>query len=112
FGNMFLYDGAEFRMVARHNPPPAYDEWVRGGLWSREEHAHPNTPLARVARDGSIIHIADLSQELSYVESNSRIVALVDLAGARTFLGAPILHQEGLVGAITIYRQEVRPFSE
>jgi GAF domain-containing protein len=112
FGNMFLYDGGKFQMVARHNPPSAYDQWVRGGLWSRQERAHPNTPLTRIARDRSIIHIADLSQELSYVEGNSRIVALVDLAGARTFLGVPILNEDGLVGAITIYRQEIRPFSE
>src|SRR5262249_48116123 len=37
---------------------------------------------------------------------------LVDLAGARTILGVPMLKDEELVGAIGIYRQEVRPFTD
>jgi hypothetical protein len=38
-------------------------------------------------------------------------VALVELAGARTFLVVPMLKESKLVGAIAIYRQEVRPFT-
>ena len=39
-------------------------------------------------------------------------VALADLAGARTYLCVPMLKEKELVGAITIYRQEVRPFTD
>src|SRR6516225_8870090 len=39
-------------------------------------------------------------------------VAAVELAGARTFLGVPMLKGKELIGAIGIYRQEVRPFTD
>jgi GAF domain-containing protein len=47
-----------------------------------------------------------------YREGNSLIVAFVDLAGARTFLIAPMIKENELVGTIAIYRQEVRPFTD
>jgi adenylate cyclase len=40
------------------------------------------------------------------------LVALVDKGGARTLLIVPMLKEHTLVGAIAIYRQEVRPFTE
>ena len=39
------------------------------------------------------------------------VVAIADLAGARTILNVPMLKEDVLVGAIAIYRQEVRPFT-
>src|SRR5262249_39844968 len=39
-----------------------------------------------------------------------RIVAAVETAGVRTVVVVPMLKDEELVGAIAIYRQEVRPF--
>src|SRR5262249_50785218 len=39
-------------------------------------------------------------------------VALVESAGARTFLFVPMLKEGELVGVIGIYRQEVRPFTD
>ena len=37
---------------------------------------------------------------------------LADLAGARTLMIVPMLKEDELIGAITIFRQEVRPFTE
>ena len=59
-----------------------------------------------------LLHIPDLRVDESYrIEVNPRIVALVESAGARTHLVVPMLKDEELVGAIAIYRQEVRPFT-
>src|SRR5262249_44943693 len=59
-----------------------------------------------------VVHIPDLTADQSYVDRDSRIVALVESAGARSLLAVPMLKENELVGAIAIYRQEVRPFSE
>ena len=66
----------------------------------------------RLSRTKRVIHIHDLRQDQSYLEGNKRIVSLVDTAGARTHLVVPMLKEDELIGAIVIYRQEVRPFTD
>ena len=110
FGNMFLFEHDTFRLVAQHNPPHAYAEWVRQGQWSWKQ-THPNTPLNRIAKAKGVVHVVDYRGDPSYLARDPRMIALVELGGARTFLGMPILKDGKLAGAITIYRQEVQAFS-
>jgi adenylate cyclase len=58
------------------------------------------------------VHVADLRLEKTYKAGFAPLVALVDKGGARTLLIVPMLKEHTLVGAIAIYRQEVRPFTE
>jgi GAF domain-containing protein len=112
FGNMFSYDGANFRIVAHHNASPEYDDWLRSNhRWSRDR-VHPETPLAQIARNKTIVQIENLKEGAAYVAGDPRIVALVELGGARAFAGVPIVNEGTLIGAITIYDQEVRPFTD
>jgi signal transduction histidine kinase/uncharacterized membrane protein len=110
-GNLFLREQDSFRAVARHGAPAAYAEFRQ-----REPvidiRNHPDIPLARVARTKEVVHIHDLAAEQAYIERNHPMVALVELAGARTLLTVPMLKEGELVGAIVIYRQEVRPFND
>jgi GAF domain-containing protein len=110
-GNLFLRDQDSFRAVARHGAPAAYAEFRQ-----REPvidiRNHPDVPLARIARTKEVVHIHDLAAEQAYIERNHLMVALVELAGARTLLTVPMLKEGELVGAIAIYRQEVRPFND
>jgi GAF domain-containing protein len=111
FGNMFLREGDTFRAVAVHGPTTTYVEQYR-----REPLLDPvilrNTPLARVGSSKEVLQIFDLREDRSYAEQNPRIVALVESAGARTVLGVPMLKEDVLIGAIFIYRLEVRPFTD
>ena len=50
--------------------------------------------------------------DLSYLAKNSRILALVDTAGARTFMYVPMLKDGEVIGVIAMYRLQVRPFSD
>src|SRR4029453_18438646 len=69
-------------------------------------------PLAKLARTKEVTHIVDLKTERGYIERDPRVLALVDFASIRTMLLVPMLKEDELIGAIVIYRQEVRPFTD
>ena len=72
----------------------------------------PLTPLGRVATTKKVVHVSDLAQERAYKERDPAAVRLVELARARSVIVVPMLLEGELVGAISIYRQEVRPFTD
>jgi GAF domain-containing protein len=108
FGMLYLWEGDAFRTVAFHNVPLAFME-VRKRAPFRPG---PNTTTARMVQTKKAVHVADLAAEQSYVEQVSHTVPAVELGGVRTLLMVPMLKEDKLVGAITIYRQEVRPFTD
>src|SRR5215469_2054277 len=112
FGNLFLYENNSFRAVALFGAPPAYAERrQREPVFSIRE-LRQDLGLVRCANTKQIIHITDLTAEQAYIDRDPRMVALVELAGARTFLIVPMLRENELIGAVAIYRQEVRPFTD
>src|SRR5262249_39613949 len=72
----------------------------------------PELPLGRIAHTRHIVHIADIRTEPAYVDGSPTFVQLADAGGARTLLLVPMLKEKELIGAISIYRQEVRPFTD
>src|SRR5262249_25692594 len=57
-------------------------------------------------------NIPDMAAERAYIERDPVVVALVEKAGARSLVGVPMLKEGELIGAITVFHQEVRPFTE
>jgi GAF domain-containing protein len=105
FANLALVQGGEFRMVAMHGAPRAFED-----LRLRRDPKIPMggiTPLGRLFETKRIIHIADVTAEEPFASS-----AVAKLAGARTLVGVPMFKDNELIGAISIYRQEVRPFTD
>jgi signal transduction histidine kinase len=105
FANLALVQGSEFRMVAMHGAPRAFED-----LRLRRDPKIPMggiTPLGRLFETKRIIHIADVTAEEPFASS-----AVAKLAGARTLVGVPMFKDNELIGAISIYRQEVRPFTD
>jgi len=109
FGNLVLYENDAFRMAAMHGAPPEFAE-KRG----REPiiHPSPKSPLFRVAKTRQLLHIIDLRIDEAYVDGDLPTRAFVELAGTRTIVVVPMLKDDKLIGAIGIYRQEVRPFTD
>ena len=107
FGNMLLFEGGAFRTVALHNAPPAFAEARRRTPVLRPL---PGTGLERVIATKQTVETADAQAEPAYHADPDR-AAFLKLAGARTFVTVPMLKGNELVGAIAIYRQEVRPFT-
>jgi two-component system NtrC family sensor kinase len=109
FGNLFLREGHAFRAVAVHSNKQGYDLRRNPVVDLRD---NPGVPLDRLVNTKQVIHMPDLRTDQSYIGKNARIVSLVEVAGARTFLTVPMLKDDELIGAIVIYRQEVRPFTD
>ena len=110
FGHVLLYDGERYHAAHLHDVPPSYRRfWEQNGPIRP---SHPDTGLARLARTIQVAHILDLKADTAYAERDPLRVAAVDLALARTFLAVPMVKENQLVGAIIIYRQEVRRFTD
>jgi GAF domain-containing protein len=108
FGMLYRYDGTFFHAVAFFGVPVAYADYLK------HEPIYPSLKngLGRVLQTKHPIHIADVTAEQGYREREPLRVATVELAGARTLVAVPMLKESEFVGAIVIFRQEVRPFSE
>ena len=86
FGVLMLYEDAQFRVAAAHNPPPAFAELRR-----RQPEIRSSGLVARVAVTKRLLHIADCTEDPSYKQGDDDFVAFVDLCGVRTLLDAPLL---------------------
>jgi two-component system NtrC family sensor kinase len=108
FGNLWLRDGNGFRAVAMHGAPAAYEKARLRALVQ----PGPNTGLGRVLQTKRAIQIRDVTAHAGYSERDPMRVSAVELGGVRTLLVVPMVKDDEVTGAIAIYRQEVRPFTE
>jgi GAF domain-containing protein len=109
YGALWLCEGDAFRCVAIHGglPEPFAAVQQRGVF-----RPSPEIALARVAKTRQTVQIADLRTNQGYLDREPLSVAAVELAGIRTLMAAPMLQGGKLVGVISIYRREVRPFTD
>src|SRR5262245_32004756 len=108
FGALWLYDGNDFRSAALHDVPADFVEFWRRG----PHHPSPGSGLARIVQTKRTVHIADLKEEDGYLKRDRLVVTGVELGGIRSLLLVPMLKEDQFIGAIGIYRQEVRPFTD
>ncbi len=108
FGFMLRYDGEAFHTVASLCSVAAYSAEMRRGPLRPDA----DSALGLVARTGQVAQIADTTAHRLYAERNPIFVAAAELGGIRTIVAVPMLKDDQLIGAITIYRQEVRPFTD
>src|SRR5262249_34460710 len=101
FGMLIRYvDGAFVTQVMVGAPPVLVD-----ALLHKPFKPPPGIPLDRVLRTKKLVHTLDAAEEQHKPLS-------AELAGARTHIVVPMLKDDELIGVISIYRQEVRPFSD
>ena len=109
FSLLYLSEGDVFRTVSLYGVPPAFAEQRRLNPILRPS---PGTALGRVFATKQMAYIPDVMAEPAYQNDPLRRATFLDLAGARTVVCVPMLKDNQVVGAISIYRQEVRPFTE
>src|SRR5262245_48698237 len=110
YGTLWLCAGEGFRAVALHGGlPEAFTAPLRDGrVW----YPGQAVAIARVAKTRKTAQVADLSKDQGYRDRSPLQVAAVELAGIRTLVVVPMLKESIMVGAIAIYRREVRPFTD
>jgi GAF domain-containing protein len=107
FGTLWTYDGEHMHAAAVLGATPRYTEFLRAAPHSPSPVAHQ--PLLGGA---PVVHIADVSAHESYHSGSALPNALVDLGGVRTLLAVPLRKDGALLGVFSIYRSEVRPFTD
>ena len=107
FGGLFRYENGAFRGVAGIGVPEGLLVSASAG-----SHRAANTDLEELVASRQPIHSPDLRQNASYLAGDPFIVGAVERGGARAALLVPLVKEHNLIGALAIYRQEVRPFTD
>ena len=103
-----IYDGERFKRAAERDVPDALAAYLRGGM----DQPQPGDAHWRLAAGEDLIHNLDQKDEDAYRLGNPLRRAVVDLGGARSALVVALRKDKVLLGALTVYRKEVRPFTD
>jgi len=105
-GALRTYDGQDFHLVAAPGQPQAVERLRRFPI-------RPIRPgfFEPLIRGEVVVHILD-ARETDIYRDHPRGRESIDLGGIRTWLAVALQKEGTLLGAIIVYRQEVRPFTE
>jgi signal transduction histidine kinase len=109
-GLLGLYDGETFQSVAQRGANADFAKWL-GGRGPFKPGSSGGV-LTRMIAERRAIQIPDNRESPAYRDRKPYTVAFVELGGARTYLAVPMLKDGRVVGGISIYRPEVRPFTQ
>ena len=107
FGTLRTWDGERFHLGAVHGEP-RFSDWIREHGPIRPD---GDDPLRRIVKGESVVHFADAPDDAGYIASPG-FRRMVEVSGMRSGIAVRLHKDDALVGTITVYRQEVRPFSE
>jgi len=107
-GSLWTYDGEQFRLAAvRGGSQELFDLIARSGPGYDRMSAR-----GHALRGEHVTHVLDARESEAYVSGDPVRRAMVDLGGGRTLVTVSLRKDDAVLGIFTIYRQEVRPFSD
>jgi GAF domain-containing protein len=107
FGNLWLRDADCFRIAATHGAPRKFQDFVRREPLFRPS---PDIGLGQIANTKQVYQVDDV--RAAPTSGDKLRIATIELAGARTLIGVPMLKDGEVIGVLAIYRQEVRRFTD
>jgi len=107
FGILSLKEGDVYRVVAMHNVPPAFAELRR-----REPNFRPAGQMGRIMAEAIANKRAVQVADIAAYKDDPLDCAFGEATQARSIIVVPMLKENEVIGASTIYRQDVRPFNE
>ena len=113
FGLLYRIENGSARIISKLGIPPALAEYLKRGPHRPPLNwVSPLTPIGRVIQSRQLVHLADYCTDQSYLDRDPITVAAIELGNIRTLLVVPMIKNDALMGAIVIFRQEVRPFTD
>ena len=113
FGLLYRIENGAARIISKLGIPPAFAEYLKRGPHRPPlNRVSPLTPIGRVIQSRQLVHLADYRTDQSYLDRDPITVAAIELGSIRTLLVVPMIKNDALMGAIVIFRQEVRPFTD
>jgi PAS domain S-box-containing protein len=106
FSVLGTYDGTRFQYPAHRGIPDSFAEYLKTAQ------PGPTGITRRLIAGTEFVEVADLMDETAYRSGEGLRRALVELGGARSAIVVPLRKDDVLLDLITLYRQEVRPFSD
>ena len=107
FGHLWLREDDTLRVGATYGAPEAFAAYFREEPIFRPK---PETGLGQLLRTKQLFQLSDIAAVPTYGDTLRE--ATIKLAGARSLIGVPMVKDNEVIGAIVIYRQEVRPFTD
>ena len=110
YGALWLREGDHLHNVSFHGSLPAEftEQWKAGSVVPLDR----DVPVARAIRSGAPVHVDDIREDPAYRGGHPLAVGSANIAGIRTMIAVPMFKEGEYVGAIAIYRREVRPFTD
>ncbi|MGB8431678.1 MAG: GAF domain-containing protein, partial [Pseudolabrys sp.] len=110
YGALWLREGDHLHNVSFHGSLPAEftEQWKAGSVVPLGR----DVPVSRAIRSGAPVHVGDIREDPSYRGGHPLAVGSANIAGIRTMIAVPMFKEGEYVGAIAIYRREVRPFTD
>ena len=113
FGLLYRIENGAARIISKIGTPPAFAEYLKRGPHRPPlNRVSPLTPIGRIIQTRQVVHLADYRTDQSYLDRDPITVAAIELGSIRTLLVVPMIKNDALMGAIIIFRQEVRPFTD
>src|SRR5262245_56455398 len=113
FGLLYRIENGAARIISKLGIPAAFAEYLKRGPHRPPlNRVSPRTPIGRVIQSRQLVHLTDYRTDQSYLDRDPMTVAAIELGGIRTLLVVPMIKNDALMGAIVIFRQEVRPFTD
>jgi adenylate cyclase len=105
-GVIYRFDGETLRIASSYNAPPQLVEWIEQHPFRPGRDSTSGRATARAALERRTVHIPDVGADPAYTSG------VIAIERGQTFLAVPILKGDALLGVITIYHLEVRPFTD
>src|SRR5215471_2970004 len=110
YGHVYTFDGQQFHPAAIRGEA-GFAEWRRRlGPVRPVSSGADATPLSRIMQGERVVQVADATQTKAY-RTLLRVKELVDISGIRSAAAVALRKEDALLGAIVVYRREVRQFS-